>query len=41
MKTTQLGIELGRLAENVRTYLTDRKIVGVMGVFKDKEYDRI
>ena len=26
-----------RLAENVRTYLTDRKIVGVMGVFKDKE----
>ena len=30
-----------RLAENVRTYLTDRKIVGVMGVFKDKEYDRI
>ena len=30
-----------RLAENVRTYLTDRKIVGVMGVFKDKEYEQI
>ena len=25
----------------MRTYLTDRKIIGVMGVFKDKEYEQI
>ena len=30
-----------RLAENVRTYLAGRRIIGVMGVFKDKEYRKI
>ena len=30
-----------RLAENVRTYLAGRRIIGVMGVFKDKEYRKM
>lgn len=30
-----------RLAENVSTYLNNKKITAVMGVFKDKEYQKI
>ena len=30
-----------RLAENIRTYLHGKPVVGVMGVFKDKAYDTI
>lgn len=30
-----------RLAENIRTYLPGKKIYGVMGVFRDKEYEKM
>ncbi len=30
-----------RLTENIRTYFPDKKIIGILGVFKDKEYEKM
>ncbi len=30
-----------RLTESIRTYFPDKKIIGILGVFKDKEYEKM
>lgn len=31
----------GRLMENIRIYLSGKRVIGVMGVFRDKEYEKM